>query len=214
MKILQKYLFALFSVSLFFAAPLSVFAQTAEQQAACVQQTGSSTSIAYEACIAQAVNTEQAARDTCSERLGGPTSAGFDQCLTQETNNSATSTPSAGDINDSSSGEESFQLPDGGDLGCDPNVTSTCESEDTCTDLENDCALIDRINGGLNLMAFITLPIIILMVVVGGVQYSASNGDPSKVQASKDRIYKALLALVSFIFMWSFLQWLIPGGVV
>ena len=102
----------------------------------------------------------------------------------------------------------------GQDLGCDPSVASTCEAEDTCTDLENDCALIDRINGILNLMGILTLPIITLMIVIGGIQYSAANGNPSAVQAAKDRIYKALLALVSFFLMWSFLQWLIPGGIV
>jgi len=50
-------------------------------------------------------------------------------------------------------------------------------------------------------------------VVVGGIQYSAAGADPSKVAAAKGRIYKAIFVFLFFIFLYAFLQWLVPGGI-
>ena len=65
----------------------------------------------------------------------------------------------------------------------------------------------------LEFMAIITIPIITIIVVIGGVQYSLATGDPGKVSAAKARIMNGVIALASFVFLWSFLQWLVPGGV-
>ncbi len=51
------------------------------------------------------------------------------------------------------------------------------------------------------------------VIIVGGNQYMAAGDNPQGVVAAKQRIYNGLLALVAFIFMFAFLQWLIPGGV-
>ena len=55
--------------------------------------------------------------------------------------------------------------------------------------------------------------IVVIMVVVGGIQYSTSAGNPQAAQAAKGRIINALIALVVFAFMYALLQWLIPGGI-
>lgn len=55
--------------------------------------------------------------------------------------------------------------------------------------------------------------VVTAMIVIGGIQYSTANGDPQKVAGAKKTIYNALFALVAFIFLWAFMQWLIPGGV-
>lgn len=56
--------------------------------------------------------------------------------------------------------------------------------------------------------------IIVISIVAGGVQYSAAGGDPSKVAAAKKRITNAIIALVALIFLFAFLQWLVPGGLI
>ena len=50
------------------------------------------------------------------------------------------------------------------------------------------------------------------MTVIGGIQYITSGGDPNHVAEAKKRIANALLALVTWIIIWAFLEWIIPGG--
>ncbi len=49
-------------------------------------------------------------------------------------------------------------------------------------------------------------------VIVGGIQYSTSGGNPQAASAAKKRITNALLALLAMVFLYSFLQWIVPGG--
>jgi hypothetical protein len=53
----------------------------------------------------------------------------------------------------------------------------------------------------------------VIMLVMGGIQYAASNGDPSAVTAAKKKISNVLLGLAAYVFLFAFLQWLIPGGI-
>lgn len=53
---------------------------------------------------------------------------------------------------------------------------------------------------------------IVIAIIVGGVQYSSAGADPSKVAAAKQRIVNAIIALLSLIFLFAFIQWLVPGG--
>lgn len=55
--------------------------------------------------------------------------------------------------------------------------------------------------------------VVVMMIVIGGIQYSAAGSNPQAVAAAKKKITQALLALVIYLFMGAFLQWLIPGGI-
>ena len=55
--------------------------------------------------------------------------------------------------------------------------------------------------------------VIAISVAIAGIQYMASRGDPSGTQAAIQRIIQAGTALVLYIFGWSLLNWLVPGGV-
>ena len=70
------------------------------------------------------------------------------------------------------------------------------------------------LNRILNIMAFVAMPLIILMIVIGGIQYSMATDNPEKVATAKGRIIKAIVALIFFVSLWSFLSWLIPGGLI
>jgi hypothetical protein len=54
--------------------------------------------------------------------------------------------------------------------------------------------------------------VVVAMIIVGGIQYSIAGDNQTKVADAKKRIYNAIIALVVFFFIFSFLQWLIPGG--
>lgn len=51
-------------------------------------------------------------------------------------------------------------------------------------------------------------------IIIGGIQYSSSGGDPQKAAAAKNRIRDAIIALVTFIALYALLNFLIPGGLV
>lgn len=55
--------------------------------------------------------------------------------------------------------------------------------------------------------------IVVIMVVIGGVQYIASAGDPNATAEARKRITNGLIALVTFAFMYSILEFIVPGGV-
>lgn len=52
-----------------------------------------------------------------------------------------------------------------------------------------------------------------IMIVVSGIQYITSSGNPDATKAAKSRLTNAILGIILFIFMFAILNWLIPGGV-
>jgi len=55
--------------------------------------------------------------------------------------------------------------------------------------------------------------LVVISIIIAGIQYSSSNGDPSKVAAARKRILNAVIALLSFMFLYAFVNWIIPGGI-
>jgi hypothetical protein len=55
--------------------------------------------------------------------------------------------------------------------------------------------------------------VIVLMIIIGGIQYITSAGDPGAVKAAKNRIVNAITGLVLFVLMFAILNFLIPGGI-
>lgn len=55
--------------------------------------------------------------------------------------------------------------------------------------------------------------VITIVIIIAGLQYMTSRDNPQAVQASKTRLINAVIALVAFVFIYAFLQWVVPGGV-
>lgn len=91
-----------------------------------------------------------------------------------------------------------------------------------CTGLRSDCkGDISKENCGItrliimfiNILSGMVAVTVVVVMIIAGIQYSSSAGDPQAAAAAKKRISNALLALVVFAFMYSLIQWLVPGGV-
>jgi hypothetical protein len=54
--------------------------------------------------------------------------------------------------------------------------------------------------------------IIIIMIVIGSIQFITSGGDPNHVAEAKKRISNAILALIVWLLVYAFLEWIVPGG--
>lgn len=89
--------------------------------------------------------------------------------------------------------------------GCPTNANAKCTKDS--------CDLVAKyINPALEVVTAIFGLIVIASLIIGGIQYSSSAGDPQKVTEAKKRISNTLLALVCYLLLFSFLQFLIPGG--
>jgi hypothetical protein len=65
----------------------------------------------------------------------------------------------------------------------------------------------------INILSGLVGIVIVTMITVGGIQYSSARDNPQAVAAARGRITNALIALVAYILMYAFLQYLIPGGI-
>lgn len=69
------------------------------------------------------------------------------------------------------------------------------------------------INPLINVLSALVGLVIVASIIYGGIQYASSEGDPGKVTAAKQRITNSLIALVAYILLFGFLNFLIPGGI-
>lgn len=97
-----------------------------------------------------------------------------------------------------------------------PNKPVGSNYNGKCQDANIDktnCGIIAYLLTGINVLSALVGVVVVLMIAVGGIQYSASRDNPQATAAAKDRIRNAIIALILYVFMWAFLQYLIPGGV-
>ena len=79
--------------------------------------------------------------------------------------------------------------------------------------LDPDNAITKDIQLVLNFLAVGVGIFVVAMIIVGGIQYSMAGDNPEALTKAKQRITNALIALVTFIFLYSFVQWLVPRGI-
>lgn len=74
-------------------------------------------------------------------------------------------------------------------------------------------AIVNYLRGWLLLLSGLVGTVVMVVIVVAGIQYITSAGDPGLVKAAKQRIFNAILALVLYLMMYAILQFLVPGGI-
>lgn len=89
-------------------------------------------------------------------------------------------------------------------------VLSDCNNPDLKQD---NCGIIKYLVIFINALSALVGIIIVIVIIVGGIQYSASADNPQAAAAAKKRIAGAVGALLIFIFMFAFLNYIVPGGV-
>lgn len=76
-----------------------------------------------------------------------------------------------------------------------------------------DCLFAKYINPAIALISAAVGVAIAIAIIVGGIEYITSAGDPQRAASGKKRIVNALIGLVAFALLFAFLQFIIPGGV-
>lgn len=54
--------------------------------------------------------------------------------------------------------------------------------------------------------------VLVLSLIIAGVQYSTSGGNPQAVSKAKSRIMSTAIALFVFLFAYALLNYVVPGG--
>ncbi len=81
-------------------------------------------------------------------------------------------------------------------------------------DAEHNCDLVQLyVNPFIRVLSIVVGLVVAASLVMGGIQYSASAGDPGRASAAKSRITNTLLAFMAYAFLYAFLNFLIPGGI-
>ena len=99
-------------------------------------------------------------------------------------------------------------LPDGGSTA--PTQTQgqvTCKTGDACGNF-----IDEYINPFIILLSGLVGVFAVISIIIAGIQYSSSADDPSKVSKAKQRIFNTVIGLVAYIFLFAFLNYLVPGG--
>lgn len=75
------------------------------------------------------------------------------------------------------------------------------------------CDLIATyLNPVINMLTVAFGVIAVVSLILGGIQYSTSEGDPQKASKAKNRLANTVLAILAYSVLYGFLQFLVPGG--
>lgn len=94
-----------------------------------------------------------------------------------------------------------------GELGS--NLQTCCPAGHTGA-LE--CFYAKYMNPLVQLLAAVVGIAIVIAIVYGAIEYITSGGDPQRAAAGKKRITEAIIGLVAFLLLYTFLQFIVPGG--
>ncbi len=86
---------------------------------------------------------------------------------------------------------------------------SNCVSNDPATG----GAIVAYLKVLLKYLSTLVGMVVILMIVIGGIQYIVSAGDPTQIKNAKNRIINAIVALVLYLSAFAILSLIIPGGI-
>jgi hypothetical protein len=101
--------------------------------------------------------------------------------------------------------------------GCiDPTTdctNATCKDSASTTCTQTDCNLVTSyLDPLINLLAGCVGVACVISIIMAGIQYTTSAGDSGKAAAARGRITTTIVAFIMFTFLWSFLQFIVPGG--
>jgi hypothetical protein len=74
------------------------------------------------------------------------------------------------------------------------------------------CLFAKYVNPFLALLSAAVGIVVVISIISGAIQFTASAGDPQKAANAKNRIRNALLGLLAYLLLYAFLQFIIPGG--
>lgn len=100
------------------------------------------------------------------------------------------------------------------DHGGAPSAAANYSGDCNNVDISRDCGIVSYIVLFTRILSGLVGVVVVIMIAVGGLQYSMARDNPQAVAAARGRIINALIALIFYIFSFAILQWLVPGGII
>ena len=97
-----------------------------------------------------------------------------------------------------------------------PNQCASVNSACNCTAAnlnKNNCGIIYYVWLFINVLSGLVGMVLVITIVVAGIQWTTAGDNPQQISAARNRIVNAVIALLVFVFMYAFLQWVVPGGI-
>lgn len=97
-----------------------------------------------------------------------------------------------------------------------PSTSQDTPGTDVCGGNDNERCnqfIEDYINPVIYLLSALVGIVAVISIIMAGIQYSASADDPATVSKAKQRIFNTVIGLVAYIFLFAFLEYLVPGGI-
>jgi hypothetical protein len=96
---------------------------------------------------------------------------------------------------------------------CSDGVCKDAAADPNADCSKHGCDFVDKyINPSINLLSLTFGLIAVISLIQAGIQYIMSTGDPQKTSQAKSRITNTIIAVIAYLFLYSFLQFLVPGG--
>lgn len=76
------------------------------------------------------------------------------------------------------------------------------------------CRIVDYLQLFIRFLSAAVGVVIVIMIAVRGIQYTAARENPQIVHNARIGILNAIMALLLYLFTFAFLQWIVPGGVI
>lgn len=135
-------------------------------------------------------------------------------CIDCASNNSSTPTTAPNNSSSNNSASNNSVANNGPTPTAVNNVSNGCVNPGATICTSANCDLIGHwLNPAINVLAGLVGIAVVIGIIIGAVQYSASAGDPQGVAKAKGRIMSAIIAFIAFAFLYVFLQWIVPGGI-
>lgn len=113
-------------------------------------------------------------------------------------------------FNHTGSREDAPPLPAGAITSAPANYSGDCE--DPNPGKEN-CAIIAYLLDFINILSAVVGIVSVIMIAVWGIQYTVARDNAQMTATARLRLLQTVLALVAYLFVYAFLQWIVPGGV-
>ena len=95
---------------------------------------------------------------------------------------------------------------------CDnPNISDELKAAQGCANSKKVPALQDTVTNIINGVIAVTGLVAVIFIIVGGVQYMTSLGEPGKIQKAKNTILYALIGLTICALSFAIVNWAIKG---